>query len=329
MTSFRCIRCLAMGLAMHCLMNSASFAQDSSWQKSSPPPAPAEIPQRSQGSWQQQPSRPPAPVNRRVRATPGPLKTTPPNARPEHRRNEKQARYQDLQQSLRNLLQEWEQSQSARDAEPPASSQTASQPPATLPSGDTETPPASLGNDHQLAAPLMPVAEEPDNVRSAGEDQPPAADTLPKDSSSAGFSQQADTSDHTRAGDLSNLASAEQALVDGPVDRVALADNLYAIGEYTLAKEMYDRVPLQKLPPDQRYWVRYQNASCLRHMGDLAQAKKELRILAGQEEADWLARSARWWLDTIDDRAELQKEIAATQQLLDRYRENRHASDIK
>jgi hypothetical protein len=80
---------------------------------------------------------------------------------------------------------------------------------------------------------------------------------------------------------------------------------------------------------DQQFWVQFQNASCLREMGDLVKAKKQLRILAGQAEAEWLATSARWWLDMIDDRAELEQQIVATQSQLNSRRKVVDASNTK
>ena len=50
------------------------------------------------------------------------------------------------------------------------------------------------------------------------------------------------------------------AVVDGPVDRVGLADNLYALNELSIALEMYQKVDLKDLPASERYWVTFQQA---------------------------------------------------------------------
>lgn len=213
---------------------------------------------------------------------------------PDRRRSEKNMRYSEVQNALESLLQEWEQSDTASTSDSDRRPPTESIEP---PSGDwtpADTDPAATEESLQDAA-----------TRNASTQDPAELD------------RQA----------LLRLNLPADALVEGPVDRVALADNLYALGEYTLAKEMYNRVEMEHLLPAQQFWVQFQNASCLRQLGDTDGAKSQLRILAGQEkDAGWLAHSARWWLDTIDDRAELEQQIAETQRQLDTRRENHRES---
>ncbi|GAB5440477.1 MAG: hypothetical protein Fues2KO_08260 [Fuerstiella sp.] len=102
---------------------------------------------------------------------------------------------------------------------------------------------------------------------------------------------------------------AAEAIIDGPVDRIGLADNLYAMGELQIALEMYQQVDLKQLPESEWYWVKYQIASCYRRLGQISDAQDQYRRLAGQKNAGWLATTARWWLDQMDARAALQKKV--------------------
>lgn len=102
---------------------------------------------------------------------------------------------------------------------------------------------------------------------------------------------------------------AAEAIIDGPVDRIGLADNLYAMGELQIALEMYQQVDLKQLSESEWYWVKYQIASCYRRLGQISDAQDQYRRLAGQKNAGWLATTARWWLDQMDARAALQKKV--------------------
>lgn len=92
-------------------------------------------------------------------------------------------------------------------------------------------------------------------------------------------------------------------VIDGPVDRIGLADNLYALGELTIALEMYEQVVTTKIKASEAYWVMFQRACCHRRLGQLEKAQELYRRLAGQEPAGWLAKTSRWWLDQMDTKA--------------------------
>ncbi|MEQ9411440.1 MAG: hypothetical protein RIK87_27240 [Fuerstiella sp.] len=117
-----------------------------------------------------------------------------------------------------------------------------------------------------------------------------------------------------------------QALVNEPVDRVGLADNLYALDELQIALEMYEQVDRKALPASEQYWVAYQTASCLRRLGRIPEAQERYRRLAGQTNAGWLARMSRWWLDQIDARVELETGIARQQKIVNALTEVLNAS---
>lgn len=219
----------------------------------------------------------------------------------ERRRTEKIEFYEELRKRLESRLLEWQTAEENRKREAeksdiiPQESQDPNLPESTDPIEDSAPETESGRAD---SSPPVPPVQEPKSS------PPEPASPAPPE----------------------NLEFPNEVLVAGPVDRVALADNLYALGEFTLAMEMYEQVNLAELTSDQQFWVQFQNASCLRQIGDMRAAKRQLRILAGKKEAGWMANSSRWWLDMIEDRAELEEQITATQSRLESAGKKSHAS---
>jgi tetratricopeptide (TPR) repeat protein len=102
---------------------------------------------------------------------------------------------------------------------------------------------------------------------------------------------------------------ADKAVVEGPIDRIGLANNLYAVGEFRLAMEMYEHVEKQELSPEQQIWSEYQAANCLRRLGKNGEASNRYRRLAGMAEAGWLSDQSRWWLEVLEQVRQLEKSL--------------------
>jgi tetratricopeptide (TPR) repeat protein len=113
-------------------------------------------------------------------------------------------------------------------------------------------------------------------------------------------------------------------IIQGPIDRVGLADNLFALGEYLIALEMYSQIDAEKFPPAELVWIKYQSAGCLRRLHRIPEAQEQYRRLAAQHEVPWLATMSRWWLDRIDDRVAATDELDRYRQLLDVLKEPQH-----
>ena len=99
-------------------------------------------------------------------------------------------------------------------------------------------------------------------------------------------------------------------LLDQAIDRQRMGNNLYAIGAYELALMNYEKMLRQPLNPVEAQWVHFQVANCQRHLGQLAQAQKAYRRVAGETSEEWLGQMARWWLKELDDREQLQRRVA-------------------
>jgi tetratricopeptide (TPR) repeat protein len=102
----------------------------------------------------------------------------------------------------------------------------------------------------------------------------------------------------------------ENVVVDGPIDRLGLANNLFATGEYPMALEMYQEAAKSELTAQQHFWVEYQTANCLRRLGKPAEASQRYRKLADHPEAGWLSHQARWWVETQEKIRSLEKTLA-------------------
>jgi len=102
----------------------------------------------------------------------------------------------------------------------------------------------------------------------------------------------------------------QHAVVDGPIDRLGLANNLFAVGEYLLAKEMYEQADPAEMTAQQQIWTEYQIANCLRRTGRKAEASGRYRRLAAQPETGWLSGQSRWWVDVLEQTRQLEKALA-------------------
>ena len=119
---------------------------------------------------------------------------------------------------------------------------------------------------------------------------------------------QSEVNEHSGAESAPQAAS-EHAVVHGPIDRLGLANNLYAVGEYQLAMKMYEQTERADLTAQQQIWTDYQMANCLRRMGRNAEASNRYRRIAEQPEAGWLSEQSRWWVDVLEQIRQLQSSL--------------------
>jgi hypothetical protein len=119
---------------------------------------------------------------------------------------------------------------------------------------------------------------------------------------------QSEVNEHSGAESAPQAAS-EHAVVHGPIDRLGLANNLYAVGDYQLAMKMYEQTERADLTAQQQIWTDYQMANCLRRMGRNAEASNRYRRIAEQPEAGWLSEQSRWWVDVLEQIRQLQSSL--------------------
>lgn len=108
-------------------------------------------------------------------------------------------------------------------------------------------------------------------------------------------------------------------VLNSPVDRLKLADNLFATREYSLALQMYDAADSSdtRLSNEDKAWATYQKAGCYRRLEMMDEAQSLYRQVAGDADTKWLAKVSRWWLDRIAEREKLKQEIGQVKEVLD------------
>lgn len=170
---------------------------------------------------------------------------------------------------------------------------------------ETESPAsASPAPDHVEHEPSIDRhADLSEGEPSVHEDSPHATDTH-KDS---GATDSGGSRHSVTEGALK--AASEHAVVHGPIDRLGLANNLYAVGEYQLAMKMYEQTEMSELTAQQQVWTEYQIANCLRRMGRNGEASNRYRRIAEQPEAGWLSEQSRWWVDVLEQIRQLQSSL--------------------
>lgn len=106
-----------------------------------------------------------------------------------------------------------------------------------------------------------------------------------------------------------DLSAVGHRMVDSPIDRVSLANNLYVVGEFGLALKMYESIDGASLSADDENWIRLQIAGCLRKLGRRAEAQQKYRQLAAKPEAGQINELARWWLQQMNERTALEEDL--------------------
>lgn len=120
--------------------------------------------------------------------------------------------------------------------------------------------------------------------------------------------------DHHHAADSGAHRLNKPAEVPGTrINRLALGDSLFASGQSELALQAYKNIETTRLPAADRHWIAYQIANCHRRLGDIPEAERRYRRLAGAVDGGWCAAHARWWLDALATRTALQRDLAAIQ----------------
>jgi tetratricopeptide (TPR) repeat protein len=117
------------------------------------------------------------------------------------------------------------------------------------------------------------------------------------------------TSSIEDAGESSEPSLAPITVTNEPVDQFALANNLYAVGQWQLALQIYEKLSLADAAESEQAWIQSQIAACYRKLGKHTEAEKLYRTVAGRAEDDYMGENARWWLDTVQHRKELQSRL--------------------
>ena len=111
---------------------------------------------------------------------------------------------------------------------------------------------------------------------------------------------------------------AQVLLQTDPLDKLAMADNLTAAGNYQLALKIYlgvIKAPKTKLSAESLNWVRYQAAVCYKNLRQYEEARQLFRVVTNSGVKDQTTSLATWWLDQIDSLQQMQTSL----ELMDRF----------
>jgi len=107
----------------------------------------------------------------------------------------------------------------------------------------------------------------------------------------------------------SQESPAPQIVVEGTIDRFALATSLFGTGQTETCLDVLNHTDLKQLSREDQVWAEYLIACCHRRAGRLDQAKQCYRRLLAEKDVDWIGELASWWLTEIDEKAKLQDDI--------------------
>lgn len=97
-------------------------------------------------------------------------------------------------------------------------------------------------------------------------------------------------------------------------EALLLAQNLYKSGEYASALNAFRIIDLSGYPKEDKAFILYMTASCLRRIGKLSEAAAIYRDVAGAKDDDFVTECALWQLGSLRTREEMEKQLAQLRQ---------------
>lgn len=245
---------------------------------------------------------------------------------------EKQDSIDRLEKTASEIARLWKEKQARKAAEtsksdPPKSktgtadnksSEQNSGIPTTVDSGENAAPNYSGKTDAD------PSESTGDSSPSPSKDGSSATPSLQGAADGSSSTQQADSPDLTQPKSESEpksiAATPATTVVDGPIDRLSLATSLFATKELRECLRILEAVNLRPLSVEDRQWHDYLAASCYRDLGNRSEAESMYRSVLKRSSSTWLSAAARWWLDHIDERADLEQKLEVVQTKIENWR---------
>lgn len=88
-----------------------------------------------------------------------------------------------------------------------------------------------------------------------------------------------------------------------------IAENLYKLGEYKTALEIYKLIEKNRLVKDRKMWIEYQIANCYRKLGFYEEAIKSYRQIQNEFEGTYWGRQAQWYIRDIEWRVKAERNL--------------------
>ncbi len=86
-----------------------------------------------------------------------------------------------------------------------------------------------------------------------------------------------------------------------------IAENLYKLGEYKMALELYKLIDQDKIADERKIWVLYQTANCYRKQELYDDAVKVYKELKDGYEGTYWSKQAQWYIQDIEWRARVEE----------------------
>ncbi len=88
-----------------------------------------------------------------------------------------------------------------------------------------------------------------------------------------------------------------------------IAENLYKLGEYKTALDIYKLIVKDGITEDNKKWVLYQIANCYRKLGSYSDAVGAYREMQKTYEGTYWANQSKWYIKDIMWRIKIEEEI--------------------
>ncbi len=88
-----------------------------------------------------------------------------------------------------------------------------------------------------------------------------------------------------------------------------IAENLYKLGEYKMALELYMLIDKDKLGDERKIWILYQMANCYRKQELYDDAVKVYSELRDGYEGTYWSKQAQWYIQDIEWRARVEEKM--------------------
>ncbi len=88
-----------------------------------------------------------------------------------------------------------------------------------------------------------------------------------------------------------------------------IAENLYKLGEYELALDIYEVMGKKNTENNKRLWITFQSANCYRKMKVYNKALELYRKIQEENEGTYWASQAKWYISEVEWRTEVQDKL--------------------
>ncbi len=88
-----------------------------------------------------------------------------------------------------------------------------------------------------------------------------------------------------------------------------IAENLYKLGEYETALDIYKLIIKNDITKDKKMWISYQMANCYRKLNSYNKAVEAYREMQEVYEGTYWAKQAQWYIQDIEWRTEVEEKL--------------------